>query len=169
MSQYVPKPYELFGVVSIRVDVSNYASHVDVRSFTLKSNLASLKSKMDTLDTARLTDFNAKITEVDGKIPSISGLATNSALTAVENSLVKKTNYNTKISEIEKKTTDHNHDKYITTPEFNTMAASVFNARLTQANLMTKIDLDAELKKISDRVASNRTSHLLIENKLKKN
>ena len=33
--------------------------------------------------------------------------------------LAKKTDYNTKISEIEKKLTDHNHDKYITNPEFN--------------------------------------------------
>ena len=46
---------------------------------------------------------------MEGKIPSITGLATNSALTAIENeipdvsSLVKKTNYNTKISEIKNK------------------------------------------------------------------
>ena len=67
-------------------------------------------------------DFNAKVTEIEDKIPSISGLATNSALTAVENkipdvrSLVKKTDYNTKISEIENKVNNHNHDKYNTTP-----------------------------------------------------
>ena len=36
---------------------------------------------------------------------------------------------------LKKKLTDHNHGKYITTPEFNTLAA-VFNARLAQANLM---------------------------------
>ena len=48
--------------------------------------------------------------------------------------LVKKIDYDTKISDIEKKITDHDHDKYITTPEFNTLAASVFNARLAQAN-----------------------------------
>ena len=36
---------------------------------------------------------------------------------------LKKTNYNTKISDLEKKITDHNHDKYITTPVFNTLAA----------------------------------------------
>ena len=53
------------------------------------------------------TDLNAKITEEEGKIPSITGLATNSVLTAVENrmpdvkSLVKKTDYDTKISETE--------------------------------------------------------------------
>ena len=81
------------------------------------------------------TDFNAKVTEIEGKLPSISGLATSSALTAVENkipdvsSLVKKTDYNKKTSEIENKVNDHNHDKYITTPEINTMAADVFKAR----------------------------------------
>ena len=82
------------------------------------------------------TDFNAKVTETEDKISSISGLAANSELTAVENkipdvnSLVKKTDYNTKISDIEKKIIDHNHDKYSTTPEFNTLAVDVFNGRL---------------------------------------
>ena len=57
-------------------------------------------------------------------------------------SLVKKTDYNTKITEIENKLNNHNHDKYITTPEFNTLAA-VFNARLAQANLVTKTDFNA--------------------------
>ena len=54
----------------------------------------------------------------------------------ISSGLVKKTDYNTKISELEKKLTNHNHDKYITTPEFNTVAASVFNAKLVQANLI---------------------------------
>ena len=39
-----------------------------------------------------------------------------------------------------KKLTDYNHDKYITTPEFNNLTADVFNVRLTQANLITKTD-----------------------------
>ena len=62
------------------------------------------------------TDFSSKISEVEGKIHSNVGLATNSELTAVENkipdvsSIVKKTGYNTKISGIEKKITDHDHD-----------------------------------------------------------
>ena len=48
-------------------------------------------------------------------------MATKAALTNVENkipkvsSLVKKTDYSTKLTEIEKKLTDHNNDKYITT------------------------------------------------------
>ena len=58
------------------------------------------------------------------------------------------TNYDTKISELEKKLTDHNHDKYITTPEFNTLAAEVFNARLAQTNLITKTDFDTILSSL---------------------
>ena len=58
--------------------------------------------------------------------------------------VVKKIDCDTKISELEKKLTDHNHEKYITTPEFNTLAASVFNARLAQANLITKTDFEAK-------------------------
>ena len=59
--------------------------------------------------------------------------------------LVKKTDYNTKISELEKKLTDHNHDKYIATSGFNTLAADVFNAGLAQANLIAKTDFDDKL------------------------
>ena len=120
------------------------------------------------------TDFNSKISEVENKIPSITGLATNSALTVVENeipyvsSLVKRTDYNTKISEIENKVNDHNHEKYITTPEFDTMAATVFNARLAvQTDLIRKPELDFKLKSVSDIVTKNKTKHLLIENELK--
>ena len=120
------------------------------------------------------TDYDSKITEIEGKIPSISGLTTNSALAAVENKipnvsgLVKKTDYNTKISEIENKVNNHNHDKYITTPEFNNLAAGVFTARLAQANLVTKTDFDIKLQDISKRITSNKSKHLLVENELKK-
>ena len=90
---------------------------------------------------------------MESKIHSISGLATNSALTAVGNkipnvsSLVKKTDYNTKISEAEGKINNHNHGKYITTPEFNDLTAWVFDARLARENLVTKTNFDIKLKK----------------------
>ena len=87
-----------------------------------------------------------KLIDLENKIPDVSSLAKKTALTAVDvSSLVKKTNYDAKISELEKKLTDHNHSKYINTPEFNTSGATVFNARLVQANLITKTDLDAKL------------------------
>ena len=63
---------------------------------------------------------------------------------------------------------DHNHDKYITTPEINNLAAGVFTARLTQADLVTKTDFDTKLKSLNGKINSNKTKHLLVENKLKK-
>ena len=110
---------------------------------------------------------------IENKIPDVSSLATKIALTAVENkipsvsSLVKKTDYDANISEIENKLTDHNHDKYITTPEFNTLAASVFNARLAQENLLTKTDFDAKLSSLNRKITANKTKHLIVENELK--
>ena len=112
--------------------------------------------------------------ELENKIPDVSSLATKTALTAVENeipefsSLVKETNHNTKINQLEKKLTGHNYDKQITTPEFNTLSADVFNARLAQANLITKADFDAKLSSINRKVTSNKSKHLLVENELKK-
>ena len=81
---------------------------------------------------------------------------------------LKKTNYDTKISELEKKLTDHNLDKYLTTPEFSTLAASVFNARLAQANLITKIDFDAKLSSRNRKINANKSKYLLAENELEK-
>ena len=72
---------------------------------------------------------------------------------------LKKTDYNTKITEIEKKLTDHNHEKHITTLEFNTLAVSVFNARLSQANLITQTDFDAKLPSLSRKITSNKSKH----------
>ena len=80
-----------------------------------------------------MTDFvkKAKLTELENNIPDINNLATNTALTTVENkipdisNLVIKTDYNTKITEIENKLNNHNHDKYIDTSEFNKLAADV--------------------------------------------
>ena len=121
------------------------------------------------------TDFNTKVTEIEGKIRSITGLATNPEFAAVENkipddsSLVKKTDYNTKVSDIEKKIINHNHDKYISTSEFNTLAAYVFNGRLAaQTDLLREKNFDFKVKGISDRVTKNKTKYLLVENKLKK-
>ena len=95
------------------------------------------------------------LSAVENKIPSISNL-------------VKKTDYGTKISEIDKKLTDHEHHEYIATPEFNKLTAENFSARLSQANLIKKTDFDAKLSRLNRKITSNNTRDLLIENELKK-
>ena len=107
----------------------------------------------DITNVATKTTLDAKINEVKGKIPNITNLATTTDLTAVENkipsvtNLVKKTDYSTKNSKIEKKITDHNHDKYNTTPEFNTFTAEMFDLRLKRASLASKSDIVNFVKK----------------------
>ena len=73
------------------------------------------------------------MTAAENKIPDVS-------------SLVKKTDYDAKILDIEKKVTDHGHDENITPSEFNNLTAKNFTARLAQANLVTKTDFDDKLK-----------------------
>ena len=82
--------------------------------------------------------------------------------------LVTKTDCNTKINEIGKKITDYDHDKYITTQEFNKLTAEDITARLAQANLAGKNDIAGLLKKtdfidklknINKKVTKNKIKH----------
>ena len=134
---------------------------IDTSELVLKTKYQTGKAKLEK-KSPDVTDFvkKVKLTELENKIPDVSSLATKAVLTAVENkipkvrSLVKKTNYDTKISELEKKLTDHNHEKYITSPEFNTLTPDVFNARLAQANVITKTDFDAKLSSLNRKITS---------------
>ena len=86
------------------------------------------------------------LTTVENKIPCISIL------------VKKNPDYDIKITEIEKKLTDHNHDKYVTTPELNALATDVFHARLAQANLITKTGFDAKISSLGRKVTANKTN-----------
>ena len=77
MSQYFPKPYEPFGGdINVKVDLSNYAtktdlknvSHVDVSSFALKSNLASLKTEVDKIDADKLKSVPVDLAKLWSKM-----------------------------------------------------------------------------------------------------
>ena len=85
MSQYFPKPYEPFGGdINVKVDLCNYATqtdltnvtHVDVNSFVLKSNLASLKIEVDKLDIDKSAPVPVDLTKLSD---------------VVKNDVVKKT------------------------------------------------------------------------------
>ena len=67
--------------------------------------------------------YNAKIKRIKNEMPSFSNL-------------VIKTDYETKMNKTEKKITDHNHDKYINTPEFNKLTSGNLAARLKQTSLV---------------------------------
>ena len=79
--------------VKVELDLTNYATktdlnitHVDVSSFASKTNLAALKTEVDKIDTDKLKTA-----------PTDLAILTN----AIEYDVVKKTDYNTKVTSIE--------------------------------------------------------------------
>ena len=96
-------------------------------------------------------------------------MATKAALTTAENempsvnSLVKKQTITQKLLKLKNKLTDHNHEKYITTPDFNTLAAVIFNARLTQVNLITNTDFDGKLRVLTEKLLKIKQNTYLLK------
>ena len=94
MRQYFPKPYEPFGGdINVKVDLSNYAtktdlkniSHIDVSSYALKSNLASLKTELDKLDIDKLTSVPIDLAKLSN---------------VVKNYVVKETDYDKLVNKV---------------------------------------------------------------------
>ena len=91
---YYPPYRSSHNNIKVELDLANYATkddvknitHVDVSSFASKTNLAPLKTEVDKIDADKLkttpTDL-AKLTN------------------AIEHDVVKKTDYNTKVTSIE--------------------------------------------------------------------
>ena len=94
MSQYYQPYKSSSNNIKVELDLANYATksdlknitHVDVSSFASKTNLAALKTEVDKIDTDKL-----KTTPID--LDRLSNL--------VKNDVVKKTDYNTKVTSIE--------------------------------------------------------------------
>ena len=150
-------------------------NNIDTNDFVLKTKYNTDKIELK-IKVPNIADFfkEAKLTELENKIPDICNLATKTLLTAEENkipsvsNLFKKTDYNTKVTEIEKKLTYHNDDKYIDTQEFNKLTAEVFNSRIAQAKLITKPGFDLKLPSLNRKITANKSKHLFIENELNK-
>ena len=79
MGQYFPKPYEPFGGdINVKVDLPSYATktdlenvtHVDTSTFTLKTNLASLKTKVDKLDIDKLMTVPVDLRKLSNVVES---------------------------------------------------------------------------------------------------
>ena len=92
-SQYFP-PYGSSNNIKVELDLANYATkddvknimHVDVSNFASKTNLAALKTEIDKIDIYKLKTAPVDLAKLTN---------------AVENDLVKKTDYNTKVTSTE--------------------------------------------------------------------
>ena len=92
--------------------------------------------------------MSKKISEADNKILDTSSLV----ITTVDN---------TKIIDLENKIFDH--AKYITTQEYKKLRAGNIVARLKQANLVDKTDVDNKLISINRKITSNKRKYLAVQ------
>ena len=94
MSQYYPPYRSSSNNIKVEVDLANYTTktglknitQVDVRGFASKTNLAALKTEVDKIDADKLKTTPADLAKLTK---------------AVEHDVVKKTDYNTKVTSIE--------------------------------------------------------------------
>ena len=115
MNQYFPKPYEQFdGDINVTADLSNYATkddirnitHEDTSSFALETNLANLKTKVDKLDIDKLPTVPVDLSKLSNVVKNdvVKKTVSDKLVAKVDNidssGLIKKTDYNTKITEI---------------------------------------------------------------------
>ena len=102
MSQYFPKPFRSFGRnINVKVDLSitqqkqilEIFHMLILQVFALKTNLANLKNEVDNLDINKLKTVPDDLSKLRN---------------AVTNDVIKKADYNAKITEIENKIPDIN-------------------------------------------------------------
>ena len=94
MTQYYPPYRSSRSNIKVELDLANYATttdlnnitHVDVSSFASKTNLTALKTEVDKIDADKLKTAPADLTKLTN---------------AIENDVVKKTDYNAKVTSIE--------------------------------------------------------------------
>ena len=94
MSQYYPPYRSSLNNIKVEIDLANYATkddvknitHVDVSSFASKTNLAALKTEVDEIDADKLKTTPADLAKLTN---------------AIEHDVVKKTDYNTKVTSTE--------------------------------------------------------------------
>ena len=99
MSQYFPPYNNSSKNIKVELDLSNYATktdlknitHVDASNYTSKTNLAALKTEVDKIDTDELKT-------VPNDLNKLSNV--------VKNDVVKKTDYDTKVTSIENQIAD---------------------------------------------------------------
>ena len=183
LSQYFPKPYEPFGGdINVTVDLSNYATkddiksitHVDTSSFALKTNLANLKTEVDKLDIDKVATVPADLSKLSNAVKNdvIKKTVYDKLVAKADNidtsGLVKKTDYNNKITEIEDKIPDTSG--LVKKTDYNTKITGIEDKIPDISGLATKTALTTvEIKIPSINNLATKTALTTVENKIPDN
>ena len=137
-SQYFP-PYGSTNNIKVELDLANYATkddvknitHVDVSSYATKTNLAALKSEVDKIDTDKLKTTPDDLAELSN---------------AVKNNVVKKTDYNTKVTSIE------NQIARVTKNTTNNLADIAKLKAVDTSNFVLKTKLISDVNTLENKI-----------------
>ena len=136
MGQYFPKSYEPFGGdINVKVDFSNYATnsdikniaYVDTSSFSLKTNVASLKTEVDKLDIDKLVPVLVDLSKLND---------------AVKNYVVKKTE-NEKLAE---KVNSIDTSEFVLKTKYDMDKSGLENKIPDTSGLVKKTDCNIKIK-----------------------
>ena len=179
MSQYFSKPYKPFGGdINLKIDLSNYATKTDIKSISLvdtsgfakKSNLSSLKTEVDKLDIDKLKILPNNLSNLKNKADKLYidklvpvPVDLGKLINVVKNEVVKKTEYNAKIS-IEDKIPDMTN--LTTKTILNTKVNEVKNEIPNISGLATTSALTAVENKISN-VSNLLKKQIMTQNLMK--
>ena len=121
MSEYFPEPKSSGERVKVELDLSNYATKADLKNatgvdtskFAKNVDLASLKSEVDKLDIDKLEKVPTGLNSLKSKVDKLDvdklvpvPVDLSKLSNVVKNDVVKKTEYNAKIKNIEDKIPD---------------------------------------------------------------
>ena len=146
MTQYYPLYRSSRNNIKVELDLANYTTkanlnnitHVDVSSFASKTNLAALKTEVDKIDTDKLKTTSADLAKLTN---------------AIENDVVKKTDYNAKVTSIEAQITGLTKNTVDNLADITKLKAIDTNSFVTRTNFSADTNtLDDKIDDVEEKI-----------------
>ena len=164
MNEYFLKFFRSRENITIKVDLSNYATKADIKNithvytsnFALKTNLANSKIEVDELNIDKLVPIPPDLSKLSNVVKNdvVKKIVFDKLVAKVNNidssDFVLKTNFNTKISELENKIPDISN---LTTKT----ALTIFENKIpSTSNLIKKTDYDTKITEIEKKLTDHK-------------
>ena len=141
MSKYFPSYNNSSENIKVELDLSNYATkkdikditYIDASGFVSKTNLTALKTEVDKIDTDKLKTVPSDLVKLSN---------------AVKNDVVKKTDYNTKVSSIETQITGVNKNTLDNLADINTLKTKTVDT----SDFVTITKFSADTNALDDKI-----------------
>ena len=134
--------------IKVELNLANYATkddvknitHVDISSFASKTNLAALKTEVDKINADKLKTTPADLAKLTN---------------AIENDVVKKTDYNTKVTSIEAQITGLTKNTVDNVADIKKLKAIDTN------NFVNKTKFSADINTLDDKIDGVEKKYLI--------